>query len=136
MSDVPYMSQEKHSLFVGRWQPFHEGHKCLIETVLKRGKPVVIGIRDTQIDSKNPYSTEERSVMIQEALAPYGSLVKIVVVPDIDEICYGRDVGYDIRRITLDETTERMSGTDIREKLRHKEHGSRAGSHRTTPLRR
>jgi len=32
------------SLFVGRWQPFHEGHKALIETVLKKGKPVVIAI--------------------------------------------------------------------------------------------
>jgi FAD synthase len=26
------------SLFVGRWQPFHKGHKALIETVLKKRK--------------------------------------------------------------------------------------------------
>ncbi len=36
------MDIQPASLFVGRWQPFHDGHKKLIETVLKKGKPVVI----------------------------------------------------------------------------------------------
>lgn len=108
---------KKSSLFVGRWQPFHEGHKALIETVLKKGKPVVIAIRDTEIDHNNPLSTFERWSMIQRALAIYGDLVKIVVIPDIDEICYGRDVGYAIRKIDLDEQTENISGTKIRKQL-------------------
>lgn len=106
----------KSSLFVGRWQPFHQGHKKLIESVLKQGKPVVIALRDTEIDHKNPYSVYERWTKIQEELKNYGSLVKIVVIPDIDEICYGREVGYDIRKIELDEDTEKISGTRIREK--------------------
>lgn len=104
------------SLFVGRWQPFHKGHKTLIETVLKKGKPVVIAIRDTEISHKNPYSTYERWSLIQEEFKKYGSLVKIIVIPDIDEICYGRDVGYAIRKIDLDEATEKISGTKTREK--------------------
>lgn len=69
---------KKSSLFVGRWQPFHEGHKALIETVLKKGKPVVIAIRDIEIDHNNPFSTFERWSMIQRALAEYDDLVKIV----------------------------------------------------------
>ena len=92
---------KKCSFFVGRWQPFHEGHKALIETVLKEGKPVTIAIRDTEISHKNPYTTYERWSMIQNRLKQYGDLVKIVVIPDIDEICYGRDVGYAIRKIYL-----------------------------------
>lgn len=105
----------KSSLFIGRWQPFHKGHKALIETVLKSGKPVTIAIRDTDIDHKNPYSTNERWSMIQDALREYGNLVKIIVIPDIDEVCYGRDVGYAIRRIELDSDIENVSGTKIRE---------------------
>lgn len=104
------------SLFVGRWQPFHKGHKALIETVLKQGKPVVIAIRDTPVDVNNPYSTTERWSFIQEALRAYGQLVKIVVIPDIDEICYGRDVGYGIRKIELDKEATTVSGTAIRQR--------------------
>lgn len=106
---------KKSSLFVGRWQPFHKGHQTLIETVLKKGKPVVIAIRDTEISHKNPYSTYERWTIIQKALKKYGELVKIVVIPDIDEICYGREVGYAIRKIDLDKDIENISGTKTRE---------------------
>jgi cytidyltransferase-like protein len=109
-------TDQKSSLFVGRWQPFHAGHKKLIETVLKKGKPVTIAIRDTEISHSNPYSVYERWTMIQRALRKYGELVKIVVIPDINEICYGRDVGYLIRRIDLDHKTESLSGTKTREK--------------------
>ena len=108
---------QKSSLFVGRWQPFHQGHKALVETILKRGKPVVIAIRDTEIDHNNPFSTFERWSMIQKALAEYGDLVKIIVIPDINEICYGRDVGYGIRKIDLDQQLENISGTENRKQL-------------------
>lgn len=111
------MNKQKSSLFVGRWQPFHQGHKALIETVLKGGKPVVIAVRDTEIDHNNPFSTFERWSMIQKELAGYGNLVKIIVIPDIDEICYGRDVGYGIRKIDLEQQIENISGTKIRKEL-------------------
>ena len=55
--------------------------------------------------------------MIQKELAEYGNLVKIIVIPDIDEICYGRDVGYGIRKIDLDQQTESISGTKTRKDL-------------------
>jgi len=104
------------SLFVGRWQPFHEGHKKLIESVLKKGKPVTVAIRDTEISHDNPYTVHERWTMIVRGLKKYGELVKVVVIPDIDEICYGREVGYGIRRIDLDKKTESVSGTKTRAK--------------------
>lgn len=108
------LDSQRSSLFVGRWQPFHQGHKTLIETVLKQDKPVVIAIRDTEISHSNPYTVAERWTMIQRALQSYGELVKIVVIPDIDEICYGREVGYAIRKIDLDLETEKISGTSTR----------------------
>lgn len=75
----------------------------------------MVAIRDTEVDYNNPLSTFERWSIIQQEFTKYGDLVKIVVIPDIDEICYGRDVGYTIRKIDLDQKTEGVSGTKIRE---------------------
>src|SRR6266576_3033927 len=106
------------SMFIGRWSPFHEGHRALIESVLQTGKPVVIAIRDTEPSKDNPYSTSERWQKIQDALHRWGSQVRIIVIPDIDEICYGRDVGYDIRRIDLAGDIHKISGTEKRKSER------------------
>jgi len=103
------------SLFIGRWAPFHEGHQALIESVLVTGKPVLIAIRDTEPSTDNPYSTSERWTSIQEALQNWGSLVRIIVIPDIDEVCYGRDVGYGVRRIELSDDIHEISGTRKRQ---------------------
>ncbi len=100
----------KYSLFIGRWQPFHEGHKKLIQTVIDEGKNVCIGIRDTPISSTDPFSVEEREKMI---LAVFPQ-VKVITVPDIEEVVYGRKVGWGIREIHLDEATEQISATKIR----------------------
>lgn len=106
-----------YSLFIGRWQPFHQGHKKLIETVLKEGKNACIAIRDTPISDKNPYTTEERMTRIQLEMQEYGDRVKVIVIPDIESIVVGRDVGYNIERRILDTVTEEISGTSIRDFL-------------------
>lgn len=102
------------SLFIGRWQTFHKGHEALIDTVMKEGKEVVIAIRDIETSEDNPYTVEERRKMIE---AVYGNRVEIIVIPDIDEVCYGRKVGYRIREIRLPEDIESISGTEIRRSL-------------------
>lgn len=103
-------------MFIGRYQPFHEGHKKLIETVLREGKSVLIAVRDTPISRNNPYTFEERYTLISEAMEEWGDRVKIIKIPDIEEVCYGREVGWNIRQIRLDEETESISATKIREK--------------------
>ncbi len=102
------------SLFVGRWQPFHKGHYSLITSILKQNKPVIIAIRDTSINRENPYSVEDRKIMILKTLKKYLNLITIIVIPDIDEICHGRKVGYKIRRIKLSKKIEAISGTKLR----------------------
>jgi adenylylsulfate kinase len=42
------------SLFMGRYQSFHEGNEALINSVLSEGGKVVIAVRDTPISEKNP----------------------------------------------------------------------------------
>lgn len=89
------------SLFIGRWQPFHPGHKALIDVVLNEGGKVVIAVRDTPISESDPYSTEERVNRIKNEYKDNLS-VEVIAIPDIKEVCYGRDVGWGIRRIRLE----------------------------------
>lgn len=102
------------SLFIGRYQPFHEGHKKLVETVLNEGKDVVIAVRDLQDDEKNPYPVDWRVDKIKADMSEYGDRVLVIPIPDIAEVCYGRDVGWGVREIRLDEKTELISATKIR----------------------
>ena len=106
---------ELYSLFIGRYQPLHEGHIRLIQKVLDEGKNVCVALRDTEIDKNNPYSIKQRKEMF---FKEFKDIVKIIIIPDIEEICYGRKVGWGIREIRLDEETENISATEIRkEKL-------------------
>jgi adenylylsulfate kinase len=101
-----------YSLFIGRWQclPPHSGHMALFDTVRKEGSNILIAIRDTAVDEKNPYSVNERIRGLSEAVPD----AKLIVIPDISEVCYGRGVGYDIREIVLDDETQAISGTQMR----------------------
>lgn len=101
------------SLFIGRWQPFHDGHKKLIDVVLKEGGKVVIAVRDTPISAGNPYSVEDRVAYIKSQYKKNKD-VEVISIPDIKEVCYGRDVGWGIRRIRLDKQIEEISATKIR----------------------
>jgi len=100
-------------LFIGRWQPFHDGHKTLVDQALDQGHEVIIGIRKTKKDEKNPYSVKARQEMIKKV---YGNKVKSIVMPDIDAVWIGRKVGYKVAQ--LPKHIEQISGTDIRKEMR------------------
>ena len=104
-------SKKSYSFFIGRFQPLHEGHIKLIQTVLDEGKNVCVGLKDTPLSETDPYTLSQRAEMFAERLPQ----VKVIVVPNIDEVCYGRKVGWGIREIRLDEETEKISATAIRE---------------------
>lgn len=105
-----FRSYKVHSLFIGRWQPIHDGHLKLFDQVRKEGRQILIGIRRTRLGPDNPYSVFDRIEMIKEKVPD----ADIVVIPDITEIVYGRGVGYGIREVRLDDETENISATRIR----------------------
>ena len=110
----------RYSLYVGRFQPFHEGHKWLIEKILKSGKRVCIAVMDIHESEpeKNPSETEEviKNISNQlENLIDRG-LVKIISIPPIESINYGRTVGYDIIEHTPPEHIRKITATKIRKK--------------------
>lgn len=107
--------QKPTALFLGRYQPFHLGHKRLIEEGLRRVGQVCIAVRDTHgIDEKNPLPFSAVKQRIETALSAYAGRFVVVPIPNITNVFYGRDVGYTVERIVLDETTESISAADLR----------------------
>lgn len=103
----------KHSLLIGRWQPFHKGHQALVQTLLDEGKNVCVAIRDTEIDEDNPFTAEQR----RKAILSVFPQVKVIIIPDIEEVVYGRKVGWNVREVRLNPEIEQISGTEIRKQL-------------------
>lgn len=111
----PFDPQRPTALFVGRYQPFHRGHQRLIEEGLRRVGQVCIAVRNTHgIDAKNPLPYFAVKQRIETALAAYAGRFVIVPVPNITNVFYGRDVGYNVERIMLDEETEAISASKVR----------------------
>jgi len=114
--------KKKHkqfSLVLGRFQPPHEGHFALIRKILSEGKNVCIALREADFTEKNPFDYEERALIFYKEFEKEikEGRIKIIFVPDIVEVCYGRKVGWKIRRIRLPKRIEKISATEIRKKL-------------------
>ena len=108
------------SLFIGRWQPLHEGHKKLFQQVLDEGNNVCIAIRDIKPDEKNPFSAEE----VFSNICKYyennilQGKVRVIIIPDISSVEFGRGVGYDIIEYIPPTEIAEISATKIREEMR------------------
>jgi nicotinamide mononucleotide adenylyltransferase len=115
--------ENKFALFIGRWQPWHDGHQWLIDQQLQKGQPVCIAIRDVEIDEKNPWYATAIYDSLNERFAKEITLrsIKVVIIPDIDSINIGRDVGYDIIEHIPSEEIANISATKIREQLKQQE---------------
>ena len=107
--------QKPTALLIGRYQPFHPGHQRLIEVGLQRVGQVCVAVRDTHgIDGKNPLPFFAVKQRIETALSAYVGRFVVVPLPNITNVFYGRDVGYDVERIILDEETEAIAATNVR----------------------
>tara|TARA_B100000073_G_C23554165_1_gene501365 strand:- start:401 stop:751 length:351 start_codon:yes stop_codon:yes gene_type:complete len=109
----------KYSMFIGRWQPWHKGHRWLIDQRLNLGKRVLICVREVDKSDSNPYDPEEVKKNIEKELEDLIQQKKVVVkiIPDIESINYGRGVGYDVIEHTPPSKIGRISATKIREKI-------------------
>jgi nicotinamide riboside kinase len=104
---------------LGRWQPWHAGHRALFERLLKKTGQVCIMIRDCQgWQGSNPFAINQVKSAIKQDLDPlYQGQYEIQVVPNIVHIGYGRGVGYTIEEEKFDESITNISGTEIRKSL-------------------
>jgi cytidyltransferase-like protein len=112
---------KQYSMLVGRFQPFHDGHKWLMNQCLDEGKNVLICIRDIEPDDKNPYTSQEVENRITGVLLDLiqEGRVKVIIIPDIESVNFGRGVGYDIIEHIPPQEVGNISATKIREQLRN-----------------
>ena len=104
---------------LGRWQPWHDGHRALFERLLAKTGQVVIQVRDVHgWQDSNPFAIEEVKKYIRRDLDPlYQGQYEIQVVPNIVHIGWGRGVGYTSGEETFDESITQISATNIRKEM-------------------
>tara|TARA_B100001250_G_C19715120_1_gene751083 strand:+ start:439 stop:804 length:366 start_codon:yes stop_codon:yes gene_type:complete len=107
--------KRKTAIYIGRFQPFHEGHKKIFLEALKKNKQVAILIMDSfKINNKNPYKFSYVVKKIKEKLKKYKGRFIIIKIPVVGHFVYGRKVGYKITRLKLTKKYEAISATKIR----------------------
>ena len=116
----PVFDWQKETVqMLGRWQPWHAGHRALFERAIAKTGQVAIMIRDCQgWNGSNPFAIEQVKNFIRRDLDPlYQGQYEILVVPNIVNITYGRDVGYKIEQEVFDEAIHSISATKIRKEM-------------------
>ena len=109
---------KKRAIFVGRYQPYHQGHISLIQQKLNEGIPALILVRDIEPDEKNPFTTEQTVNMIKKYHKSHGDDVEVMVIPDIESVNFGRGVGYEVNQFSPPDNIKFISATKIRESIK------------------
>ena len=109
---------KKYAIFVGRFQPYHQGHISLVMQKINEGIPALIMVRDIAPDAKNPFTTEQTVEMIEKYHAAKGHNVQVIIIPDMESVNFGRGVGYEINEFTPPENIGWISATGIRNSIK------------------
>lgn len=118
--------QAPTALLIGRYQPFHDGHKALVGEAIKRSGQCCIALRNVGgVDESNPYNFEKVKENIKAACIEFGNKLNVIEIPNITDVFYGRGVGYNIEMIELSSELKAISATKIR-KGEIDEHGNKA----------
>jgi cytidyltransferase-like protein len=110
---------KKRAMFIGRWQPLHNGHRWLIEQKLNQSIPVLIAVRDIPPDEKNPFTTQQTVDMINKVYARAD--VQVISISDIESVNYGRGVGYEINEHVPPAGIGFISATAIRDAIKEED---------------
>lgn len=109
---------KRYALYIGRFQPFHEGHIWCIKKIINEGNNVCIAVMDIHnLEPKNnPYNYEEVYTMITDLMSEEYKAGEIIVtkIPAINSVNYGRDVGYKLIEHKPPADIEKISATKIR----------------------
>jgi len=129
--------------FIGRFQPFHNGHHTLVEETVADVDELVLGIgsADASHTTRNPFTAGERVMMITKAVEEFDIPVYVVPIEDIDrnavwvshvrsmtptfDVAYSNnplvvqlfeEAGIEVRQSEMFDR-DRLEGTGIRERM-------------------
>ncbi len=116
-----WQNQSNTVQMLGRYQPFHDGHKSLFEKIILISGQVIIYVKDVHKLGDNPFSFKKIKKTISSKLdKDFKNRYQVKLAPNISHICYGRKVGYKFKHIDLPAKIKKISGTRIRAKMRKK----------------
>ena len=133
----------KRGFYIGRFQPYHNGHHEVLEHIAKEVDEIVIGIGSAQLSHQvdNPFTAGERVLMITRALESLGCPYYVIPIEDIQrnslwvahvrsmtppfDLCYSSnplvvrlftEAGVKVQSPAMYER-DTLSGTQIRERI-------------------
>lgn len=106
-----------YNMFIGRYQSPHKGHQTIFNEYLDKKEPILIAIRDVATDENNPLTATEVKE-IWETIYMNNPLVKVIIIPDIASVNYGRGVGYEVKEIEVSGEIANISATNIRNQIK------------------
>ncbi len=73
-------------ILIGRFQPFHHGHRRVVDNVIEDIDELVIGVgsADASHEPRNPFTAGERIMMIHNTLEPLDATTYVVPLDDMD----------------------------------------------------
>lgn len=75
----------KRGFYIGRFQPYHNGHQSVLEHIADEVDEIIIGVGSAQLSHTidNPFTAGERVLMITRSLATVGSPFYVIPIEDI-----------------------------------------------------
>jgi nicotinamide-nucleotide adenylyltransferase len=75
----------RRAFYIGRFQPFHNGHQTVIDRISGEADEIIIGIGSAQLshDLENPFTAGERVLMITQALEGMSKPFYVIPIEDI-----------------------------------------------------
>ncbi|MCX6682247.1 MAG: nicotinamide-nucleotide adenylyltransferase [Methanoregula sp.] len=133
----------KRGFYIGRFQPYHNGHQSVLERIADEVDEIIIGVGSAQLSHTvdNPFTAGERVLMITRALASLGCPFYVIPIEDIKrnalwvahirsmtppfDLCYSsnplvvqlfREAGINVQSPAMYER-DTHSGTEIRRRM-------------------
>jgi len=129
--------------YIGRFQPYHDGHHHMVEEIVDEVDELVLGIgsADASHTTRNPFTAGERVMMVTKCVAEFDLTTYVVPIEDIErnsvwvshvrsmspafDVAYSnnplvirlfREAGVDVRQSPMYNRDE-LEGTELRERM-------------------
>ena len=129
--------------YIGRFQPYHDGHQTVVEHIRQDVDDLVVGIgsADSSHSARNPFTAGERVMMVSNALEAFDLRTYVVPIEDVDrhsvwvshirsmcpafEVAYSNnplvirlfeEAGIEVRQSPMFDR-DRLEGSDIRRRM-------------------
>lgn len=117
LRNKPFDVTAPTALMIGRYQPWHDGHRALFEKALEKHGQVCIVVRTLSKSKDNPFDYPTIKEKIDKSLQQYAGRYVVLPMPNIVDVVYGREVGWTMTKIDLPPEVEAISATKIRQSM-------------------